>query len=457
MEAFALHIDSKYSNWRYKMSNSDAENKAINKVVDVVLLEIKITQVIKRYSYLLSDFGYEEIYLRPIRGYFSNGVKYLEINNIEMCFWHGDYGYQLGITRNTGKFDNINKCINTDEFVLICDELIKFVSNPDFLKKSNIKEDLILFLESNNCEITSIPRSLSDENSTWINVNKDGFYFSYTLKREDVEKDVLMPFDDYSEEDDGPITARYRQNLDNFKKTFDNYLHDTLKIEYYECEIDPNVMRITIRGNEKESEIISYRSNLFDPQVVDKMQDVLHSVLKAEDVLVSLQKKGYHLYKNPRNDNSFFAYIEGEKFEIKLAIERLVECRVSFEKLTGKKLTLDFDHMDGHAFERFCADILVGNGFESVRVTQGSGDQGIDIIAFKDGIKYGIQCKCYSSDIGNKAVQEAFAGKTFYDCHVGIVLTNQHFTSHAIELAKKNGIVLWDRNKLLTMIKKANN
>ncbi|MBE6665846.1 MAG: restriction endonuclease [Ruminococcaceae bacterium] len=266
-----------------------------------------------------------------------------------------------------------------------------------------------------------------------------------------------MPFDDYSEEDDGPITARYRQDLDNFKKTFDNYLHDTLKIEYYECEIDPNVMRITIRGNEKESEIISYRSNLFDPQVVDKMQDVLHSVLKAEDVLVSLQKKGYHLYKNPRNDNSFFAYIEGEKFEIKLAIERLVECRVSFEKLTGKKLTLDFDHMDGHAFERFCADILVGNGFESVRVTQGSGDQGIDIIAFKDGIKYGIQCKCYSSDIGNKAVQEAFAGKTFYDCHVGIVLTNQHFTSHAIELAKKNGIVLWDRNKLLTMIKKANN
>ena len=49
--------------------------------------------------------------------------------------------------------------------------------------------------------------------------------------------------------------------------------------------------------------------------------------------------------------------------------------------------------MDGHDFEYFCADLLRKNGFDKVEVTKGSGDQGIDIIAFKDGIKYGIQCK----------------------------------------------------------------
>ncbi len=115
----------------------------------------------------------------------------------------------------------------------------------------------------------------------------------------------------------------------------------------------------------------------------------------------------------------------------------------------------DFDLMEGHEFEYFCAELLRKNGYQNVSVTQGSGDQGIDIIAYRDGIKYGVQCKCYSSDIGNKAVQEVFAGKSYYECHIGVVLTNQYFTRAAIDLAQKNGIVLWDRNKLLELISNA--
>lgn len=121
-------------------------------------------------------------------------------------------------------------------------------------------------------------------------------------------------------------------------------------------------------------------------------------------------------------------------------------------KCVDKRKETDFDNMDGHKFERFCAKVLEANGFEKICVTQGSGDQGIDIIAYKEGIKYGIQCKCYSSDIGNKAVQEVFAGKTYYHCHVGIVLTNRFFTPSAIELAKNNGVVLWNRNRLQQMV-----
>ena len=111
--------------------------------------------------------------------------------------------------------------------------------------------------------------------------------------------------------------------------------------------------------------------------------------------------------------------------------------------------------MEGHDFEYFCADLLKHNGFRNVSVTQGSGDQGIDILAEKEGVQYGIQCKCYASDIGNKAVQEAFAGKVFYNCHVAAVLTNQHFTKSAIELAQVNKVLLWDREKLDSFIKSA--
>lgn len=118
--------------------------------------------------------------------------------------------------------------------------------------------------------------------------------------------------------------------------------------------------------------------------------------------------------------------------------------------------TPDFDCMEGHDFEYFCADILRQNGYVNVDVTRGSGDQGIDILAEKDGIKYGIQCKCYSSDIGNKAVQEAFSGKTFYGCHVAVVLTNRHFTKSAKELADSNHVLLWDREKLESFISHCN-
>ena len=114
----------------------------------------------------------------------------------------------------------------------------------------------------------------------------------------------------------------------------------------------------------------------------------------------------------------------------------------------------DFDQMDGETFELFCSQLLIKNGYEDVSLTKTSGDQGIDIIAYKDNIKYGIQCKCYSSDIGNSAVQEVFAGKKFYKCNIGIVLTNRHFTSSAIELAESNGVILWGREELLRLIKK---
>lgn len=106
----------------------------------------------------------------------------------------------------------------------------------------------------------------------------------------------------------------------------------------------------------------------------------------------------------------------------------------------------DIDHMEGHAFEYWCANLLAKIGYTDVSVTRGSGDQGVDVLAQKDGIKYAIQCKCYSSDLGNTPVQEVLAGKKFYHCHIGAVMTNRHFTRGAKELAEETGVLLWDRD-----------
>ena len=110
------------------------------------------------------------------------------------------------------------------------------------------------------------------------------------------------------------------------------------------------------------------------------------------------------------------------------------------------------DKMEGHEFERFVASLLRKLNYQKVEVTPGSGDQGVDVLAEKDGVRYAIQCKCYSSDLGNTPVQEINTGKTIYRCHVGIVVTNRYFTQGAREAAKATGVLLWDRTKLEQLI-----
>lgn len=116
--------------------------------------------------------------------------------------------------------------------------------------------------------------------------------------------------------------------------------------------------------------------------------------------------------------------------------------------MQNTKTCSEFSPGNGIEFEEYCASLLSQNGFEQVKMTKSSGDQGIDIIGYSKDVKYGIQCKFYSKPVGNRAVQEAFAGKQFYKCHVAVVLTNNTFTKSAIELADCLGIVLWDGNAL---------
>ena len=110
-----------------------------------------------------------------------------------------------------------------------------------------------------------------------------------------------------------------------------------------------------------------------------------------------------------------------------------------------------YDELEGHDFEFYCAGLLEKCGFQEVEVTRGSGDFGIDILAEKDGISYAIQCKRYDAPVGVKAVQEAYAGRDYYDRMVGAVMTNQYFTAPAVEAARKLKILLWDRGYMETM------
>lgn len=132
--------------------------------------------------------------------------------------------------------------------------------------------------------------------------------------------------------------------------------------------------------------------------------------------------------------------------------KKICEISKNHDRNNYLKTITGFDNMDGTEFEGFCATILEKNHFHNVKITPGSGDHGVDILAEKDDITYAIQCKCYSSNIGNSSVQQAHTGKSIYNKDIAVVLTNRHFTQQAIDEAKALGVKLWDRDKLNSMI-----
>jgi len=98
---------------------------------------------------------------------------------------------------------------------------------------------------------------------------------------------------------------------------------------------------------------------------------------------------------------------------------------------------------------------LAKHQFEQIKLTKDYGDQGIDVIATKNGITYGIQCKRWKKNVGNKAIQEVYAGIGYYSLDQAIVLTNSYYTESAKQLSQKLNVELWDRKTLTKMIEES--
>ncbi|MBQ8617023.1 MAG: restriction endonuclease [Clostridia bacterium] len=109
--------------------------------------------------------------------------------------------------------------------------------------------------------------------------------------------------------------------------------------------------------------------------------------------------------------------------------------------------------LDGTEFEAYVALVLEDNGFKHVALTKGSGDQGVDILAERNGKTYAIQCKNYEGAVGNFAVQEAYTGAQFYGCDEAAVICPGEFTRGAKELAQRTGVLLWDGKRLSHMMR----
>ena len=121
-----------------------------------------------------------------------------------------------------------------------------------------------------------------------------------------------------------------------------------------------------------------------------------------------------------------------------------------------KVVMQQIDAMDGYEFEQYVAYLLQVNGFTNVGVTKKSGDYGVDIIGNREGNVYAFQCKRFHSKVGVKSVQEIVTGAKMYNANVMVVVTNSYFTQAAQNLARANGVLLWDRRNLMWLIPPVN-
>ena len=99
-------------------------------------------------------------------------------------------------------------------------------------------------------------------------------------------------------------------------------------------------------------------------------------------------------------------------------------------------------NISGHDYEKLCAQYLECIGYSHVHKTSGSGDQGVDIVATRNGENIAIQCKLWAKPVSNKAVQEVYGGMRLYGCTRAVVITNNKFTPSAIELARADDVIL---------------
>ncbi|KZD65987.1 putative Mrr-like endonuclease [Bacillus cereus] len=190
--------------------------------------------------------------------------------------------------------------------------------------------------------------------------------------------------------------------------------------------------------------------------------DVIHSYIRITGeesaelidficfLAVFLKEKGFMSYR--QETSKLAKMVNSEKNNYKAReLERLL-LRNNEQEETEKVLTIeDIDLMTGEEFEKYLADLLKNLGFET-KLTKGSGDQGVDIIASRNGNIYAIQAKRYTGTVGNDAVQQAISGKGYIKANEAWVITNSTFTRSAIDLATQTQTKLWDRSKLQNII-----
>jgi len=200
------------------------------------------------------------------------------------------------------------------------------------------------------------------------------------------------------------------------------------------------------KQEKRKQKLIDKLANEFQT-IIERNFKVVSAAYRKSVTSNAFGKKNYEKFapqlEEYIRDNSKILKKLEEEFEANVQIDGM-DSLIEFieRKLEEVDNELNYsDEMDPYEYEHFCASEFKKVGWDA-EATQGSSDQGVDVIAIKDGAKLVAQCKKFVKPIGNKAVQEITAGMKYYDASEGIVIAPNGFTNSAEKLAKANDIKL---------------
>ena len=105
-------------------------------------------------------------------------------------------------------------------------------------------------------------------------------------------------------------------------------------------------------------------------------------------------------------------------------------------------------------FERLVAELFESYGHQA-EVAGGTSDHGVDIIVQSiQGEKWVVQCKRYAGSVGEPVVRDLFGTLQHEEAQRAYLITTGSFTAQAQEWAEGKPIVLYDGEKLTTLIRR---
>jgi len=112
--------------------------------------------------------------------------------------------------------------------------------------------------------------------------------------------------------------------------------------------------------------------------------------------------------------------------------------------------------MNPYDFEHYVANLFCKLGFKA-EATKSSGDFGVDVVAYKGGKKYVVQCKRHAAHVkdDSPALQQFIGSMEIYKSKHGIFVNTSGYTPAARKLAKKHNIYLVDETELMKLVRRA--
>lgn len=146
-------------------------------------------------------------------------------------------------------------------------------------------------------------------------------------------------------------------------------------------------------------------------------------------------------------------FVEIQKEVEKIRAEYYELLNGSSEEISVGGMDLGLFDMTPREFEVFSADLLGKMGYVDIELTQYTNDKGVDIIAYKDDVRYAVQCKRYKEPVGSPDMQKFIGAMMHAKADKGLFITTSRFTREAERMAAEHPIELIDRFKIPILLK----